>query len=84
MEIWTVYLLICADKKTYVGCSQDFEARLERHQHGHVEFTKSRLPVTVILTIAFRDRYKAFEFERYLKSGSGREFTRRHFLPYPP
>lgn len=80
METWTVYLLSCADEKIYVGCTQDFEARLERHQRGYVEFTKPRLPVTVILTIAFRDKYKAYEFERYLKSGSGREFARRHFI----
>jgi hypothetical protein len=28
---------------------------------------------------AFRDREKAYAFEKYLKSGSGRAFARRHF-----
>jgi hypothetical protein len=29
--------------------------------------------------VAFSNRQKASGFERYLKSGSGREFARRHF-----
>ena len=78
--MWTVYLLICADGKLYTGWTNNFEARLERHKSGSVEFTKSRLPVSVTLTIVFTNKYKAFEFEKYLKSGSGREFARRHFL----
>jgi hypothetical protein len=53
-------------------------------KRGYVEFTKSRLPVSAFLTINFGNKYKAFEFEKYLKRGSGREFARRHFLPRPP
>jgi hypothetical protein len=30
-------------------------------------------------SIAFRSKEKAVVFEQYLKSGSGREFARRHF-----
>ena len=29
---------------------------------------------------AIKDKYKAFEFERYLKSGSGRNFYKKTFL----
>ena len=31
-------------------------------------YTQSRLPVTVVLTINFYDKYKAYKFEKYLKS----------------
>jgi hypothetical protein len=32
-----------------------------------------------IVQISFEDKTKAFSFERYLKSGSGRAFSRKHF-----
>ena len=80
MDTWTVYILHCSDSHQYIGCTNDFEERLARHENGYVNFTKSRLPVSVIVTIEFRDKYKAFEFEKYLKSGSGRAFSKRHFL----
>ena len=80
MESWTVYILRCSDDRYYVGCTADLDARLGRHRNGHCEFTKSRLPVSVALTIEFLDRHRAFQFEKYLKSGSGRAFAKRHFL----
>jgi hypothetical protein len=30
--------------------------------------------------VAFQDKYKAFEFEKYLKSGSGIAFRNRHLI----
>lgn len=54
--------------------------RLERHKKGHVSATESRRPVEFISYTAFKDKYKAFKFEKYLKSGSGRAFVKRHFL----
>jgi predicted GIY-YIG superfamily endonuclease len=53
---------------------------MERHQKGQVEFTKSRLPVVLFVYTAFADKYKAFFFEKYLKSGSGRAFANKRFL----
>ena len=79
METWTVYILNCADGKIYTGCSKNFEDRLIRHQTGQVKATQSRLPVSVILKITFYCKHKAFAFEKYLKSGSGRAFSKRHF-----
>jgi putative endonuclease len=32
--------------------------------------TKCRLPVKVITYVVFSDKYKAYNFEKYLKSGS--------------
>jgi putative endonuclease len=80
MAIWTVYILICSDEKIYTGCTNNFDDRLLRHSKGQVLYTRSRLPVTVVLTINFYDKYKAYKFEKYLKSGSGRAFLQRHFL----
>jgi predicted GIY-YIG superfamily endonuclease len=81
METWTVYILLCSDEKPYTGCTSNFEERLARHQKGNVTATKFRLPVCVVLKISFYNKYRAFAFEKYLKTGSGIAFSRRHFLP---
>ena len=73
--MWTVYLLKCSDGTYYTGCTSDLDERLIRHNKKEVSYTSTRLPVELITYIVFSDKYKAFNFERYLKSGSGKAFT---------
>jgi len=75
-----VYVLVCADNSPYTGCTNDLKERVKRHSDGHVPATKPRLPVRLVNYIALESRYKAFEFEKYLKSGSGRAFLKKHFM----
>ena len=77
--MYYVYILKCKDGRPYAGCINDLKERIKRHKNEHVPATKSRLPVQLMNYIAFEDKYKAFEFEKYLKSGSGRAFTKKHF-----
>lgn len=77
--MYYVYLLHCADTKSYTGCTDDLKARMERHTKGSVPATKDRRPLKLVSYIAFQDKHKAFEFEKYLKSGSGRAFLKKHF-----
>lgn len=63
-----------------MGCTDNLKDRLERHRRGYVSATKNRLPLELDFYIGIKDKYKAFEFEKYLKSGSGRAFTNKHFL----
>ena len=74
-----VYSLKCKDG-FYVGCCENIDERLERHRTGQVPATKDRLPVTLEFYLAVPDKYKAFEFEKYLKSGSGRAFISKHLI----
>ena len=62
----------------YVGSTENLEARLTAHNAGKVHHTSNHIPWQIETAVAFRDREKASAFERYLKSGSGREFARRH------
>jgi len=78
--MWHVYLLKCKDGKVYTGFTSNLEERLKRHSKGEVNYTKTRLPVKLITYISFSDKYKAFEFEKYLKSGSGKAFSQKRFL----
>jgi putative endonuclease len=73
--MYTVYILKCSDNTYYVGCTNDFNDRLSRHQKGQVSHTSKRLPITLVHQSIFVDKYKAYEFEIYLKSGSGRAFA---------
>ena len=73
--MYTVYILKCVDHTYYVGWTNDLNARVSRHQKGMVKYTSTRLPVTLVHYSVFTDKYKALEFEKYLKSGSGRAFA---------
>ncbi len=77
---YTVYILKCSDGQFYTGFSKNFPQRLKAHQSGKVKFTKVRLPVEVVFLAQFQDKQKAYDFERYLKSGSGRAFRNKRLI----
>ena len=77
-QFWYVYILKCSNGTLYTGCSNNLEDRIRRHNLGQVIATKNILPVEIITYIAFTDKYKAYDFEKYLKQGSGRAFSKRH------
>ena len=67
----------------YTGSTNNIVERLNQHNAGQSE-SQSRHssmygPWKLIVQIGFEDRAKAFAFEKYLKSGSGRAFAKRHF-----
>lgn len=76
--MYYVYSLKCKDGY-YVGCTDNIEERLKRHQKKQVPATANRLPISLEFYSAIENKYKAFEFEKYLKSGSGRAFIKKHF-----
>jgi putative endonuclease len=75
-----VYILKCNNGDYYKGCTSDIWVRYQRHNEGGVPSTASNLPVELIFYCAFKDKYKAFAFEKYLKSGSGMAFMRKRFV----
>jgi len=79
-KFFYVYILLCSDGDHYTGCTSNLKERMNRHQKGWVEVTKNRLPVMLLWCCAFPDQARAFEFEKYLKSGSGRAFAKKHLL----
>ncbi|MDA3872610.1 MAG: GIY-YIG nuclease family protein [Kiritimatiellae bacterium] len=80
-EFHYVYILISESDSSrhYTGCTTDLKERLDRHNQGRNPHTAKYAPWTYETVIRFCDPDKAHAFERYLKSGSGREFARRHF-----
>lgn len=78
--MWHVYILKCTDGIYYTGCTNNLEKRLERHRNKHVHYTKDKLPVELITNIVFNDKYKAFDYEQNLKSGSGVAFRNKRLV----
>jgi len=69
---------MCSDSKSYIGCTNDLKDRILRHNSGCVPATKNRIPVKLFAYFAFEKEHTAFNFEKYLKSGSGRAFLTKH------
>ena len=66
-------------KKYYTGFTTNLEERLKKHNEGGCPHTSKNKPWIIQNYFAFHSKEKAIDFEKYLKSGSGREFARRHF-----
>jgi len=80
-EWYYVYILVSDSNPDhhYTGCTTNLDARLKKHNEGSVSHTAKYRPWQIETAISFRSKEKARAFEAYLKSGSGREFARRHF-----
>jgi putative endonuclease len=63
----------------YVGIASDPRERLQWHNHGPCGYTTAHRPWSIAVSIEFPTEEEAVRFERYLKSGSGRAFAKRHF-----
>lgn len=76
-----VYILrsLSSPNRHYTGITSDVEQRLAWHNAGENLFTRSNRPWEVTVSMTFSDPQIAERFERYLKSGSGRAFAKRHF-----
>ena len=61
----------------YVGTTQDLRERVQRHNSGAVSHTAKYGPWQVQTYMAFDDIDRAFAFEKYLKSASGRAFAKK-------
>lgn len=59
----------------YTGLCTDLKARLIDHNTGKSAHTAKHKPWRLIFHCWFEDATKAVEFEKYLKSGSGRAFA---------
>ena len=45
-----------------------------------VPATANRLPISLEFFFAINDKHKAYEFEKYLKLGSGQAFINKHLI----
>jgi putative endonuclease len=69
----------CDQNRFYIGVTSDVAARIASHNAGRCAHTAKHRPWELVVAIEFAHEHRALQFERYLKSGSGRAFAKRHF-----
>lgn len=74
-----VYLIrsISFSDQVYVGITEDLKKRLETQNSGGSVHTAKYKPWELIVDMGFKNEAKARQFEKYLKSGSGRAFAKK-------
>ena len=80
--MWYVYILrsIAAPEQEYTGATTDLERRLADHNAGRSAHTAKFRPWQVVCHSAFPEKQKALDFEKYLKSHSGRAFAKKRLI----
>jgi len=77
--MYYVYILQSENfpEKFYTGLTNNIKRRLAEHNQGKSVHSNKYIPWKIKTYIAFSDEQKAFEFERYLKTGAGRAFAKK-------
>ena len=79
--MYYVYILESSkDGSRYIGITQDLKNRLREHNSGETKSNKTKTPFKIAWYCGLLDKYKAYTFEKYLKSSSGYAFTAKHLL----
>lgn len=82
---WCVYVLECDDGSFYKGKTNDLLRRIGEHMKGNgAEHTKKHKPVKLVYFEPFETEEQSLQKEKYLKSGSGREWLKEHLQKYLP
>jgi predicted GIY-YIG superfamily endonuclease len=63
----------------YTGLTSDIRKRVILHNTAQSGHTVDHRPWRLVVAVECQDEPTARRFEKYLKSGSGRAFAKRHF-----
>jgi putative endonuclease len=79
VPMWYVYIIRSVNfpEQEYIGASADLKRRRPEHNAGKSTHTAKFKPWQLVWYCAFPDKYKALEFEKYLKSHSDRGFAKK-------
>jgi predicted GIY-YIG superfamily endonuclease len=79
MAYYYVYILrsLKDPNRYYTGFTENLDARVKKHNHSRCAHTSKYIPWKIKTTVAFTNREKAIEFEKYLKTSSGRVFAKK-------
>lgn len=85
MTMHYVYIIrsLTDEARTYTGATGDLKQRLADHNAGKSTHTAKYMPWELAFYAGFPDKMLAYEFEKYLKSHSGRAFANKRLLLVP-
>jgi predicted GIY-YIG superfamily endonuclease len=77
--MWYVYIIrsIAFPAQEYTGMTADLKQRMTDHNSGKSKHTSKFSPWELLCYTAFPNKFTALEFEKYLKSHSGRAFAKK-------
>jgi predicted GIY-YIG superfamily endonuclease len=80
--MWYVYIIrsVSFPNQEYSGASADLKQRIADHNAGKSTHTAKFIPWELAWYSAFPDKHRALQFEKYLKSHSGRAFAKKRLL----
>jgi predicted GIY-YIG superfamily endonuclease len=80
--MYFVYILRSASypDQLYTGCTTNLKKRLTDHNCGTTAHTDKYKPWDLVMYLMFQDKEKAANFEKYMKSHSGRAFRDKRLL----
>ena len=67
----------------YTGYTDNLDERLRVHNQGKCKHTSKYSPWRIKTTIAFTNKERALDFEKYLKTAYGRAFSKNDYRPTP-
>jgi putative endonuclease len=74
---YTVYVLYSSGyKKHYTGFTSNLQERLLSHYELGKDWTAKYRPWSLIYTKEFEEKSEAMKYEKWLKSGAGRDFIK--------
>jgi len=76
MVYWVYAIQSEKDGSIYVGMTKNVDEMLKQHNAGKSKSTKGYRPWNLFYSEKIGDRLAAREREKYLKSGSGKEFLK--------
>lgn len=80
--MWYVYIIRSMEYpgQEYIGVTSDLKKRLADHNARKSTHTQKFAPWKILWYSAFQDKHLALDFETYLKSHSGRAFSKKRLI----
>ncbi len=83
MKKYFIYVIKSDEGYRYIGYTSDLQKRLKEHNDKNLSFwTKRGSNWKLIFTKEFETASEAMKYERFLKSGRGREYLKRYVKDY--
>lgn len=77
--MYWVYVLENEKGRWYIGQTNNWQLRIEKHNNQKVKSTKNRGVWKLFYKEEFETRSEALRKEEYLKSGAGRKYLKKLF-----
>ena len=81
IHMYYVYILKSINHEAiYTGSTNNLKERIKSHNNGQSKHTCKYKPWNIVWYAAFENKKTAIDFEKYLKTASGKAFSRKRLI----